>query len=146
MPATKSPTKSPVKQASLFSFFNKKSTPTKPSSPKPASSKPPPSSSPVKKSPPKKKNAWNAKLVSQVQIGTRLSVLWPDDDEYYPCKVTEQKSGTTVFTLLYDDGEVETLDLAGEVFKVLEDAKKMKKKVEKDKKNKVESRQEETQK
>jgi len=60
--------------------------------------------------------------------------------------VTEQKSGTTVFTLLYDDGEVETLDLAGEVFKVLEDAKKMKKKVEKDKKNKVESRQEETQK
>jgi DNA mismatch repair protein MSH6 len=63
-------------------------------------------------------------LLSMVQVGTAISVYWPDDDEYYNAKVTSKKrepsGNSNVVTLLYEDGEVETIDLTHEVFKILD--------------------------
>lgn len=64
------------------------------------------------------------KLLDKVQVGTAISVYWPDDNEYYNAKVTAKKrepsGNSNVVTLLYEDGEVETIDLKHEVFKILE--------------------------
>jgi len=61
-------------------------------------------------------------LLSKIIVGkTRLSVLWPDDDTYYPCIVQAHcpnSSSKYVFNLRYDDGEVETLDLKSENFRI----------------------------
>jgi len=67
-----------------------------------------------------------------IKVGTRLSVFWPDDKEYYPAKVTSIKrdSESIVTTLFYDDGEVETVDLVGEKFKFLDDTVSKKTKVD----------------
>jgi len=51
-------------------------------------------------------------------------VLWPDDDKYYPATITAKKrhfsqTSQNVVTLVYDDGDVETLDLSKEKFKLL---------------------------
>eukprot|EP00557_Chaetoceros_sp_GSL56_P011381 CAMPEP_0176479518 /NCGR_PEP_ID=MMETSP0200_2-20121128/1784_1 /TAXON_ID=947934 /ORGANISM="Chaetoceros sp., Strain GSL56" /LENGTH=1447 /DNA_ID=CAMNT_0017875571 /DNA_START=124 /DNA_END=4464 /DNA_ORIENTATION=+ len=64
------------------------------------------------------------RLLSMIKVGTAISVYWPDDDEYYNAKVTAKKrqpsENSNVVTLLYDDGEVETLDLTHEAFKILD--------------------------
>ena len=67
--------------------------------------------------------------LTQIQVGTRISVFWPDDNEYYAATVMAKKrhlvsgdnSGASknVMTLVYDDGDVETVDLTKEQFKVL---------------------------
>jgi len=57
-------------------------------------------------------------IISDIHVGTRISVYWPDDDEYYTAKVTSIKNGS-IFTLLYDDGDVEHVDLRKEDFKIL---------------------------
>jgi hypothetical protein len=113
------------KQGTLFSFFSKK----KPSEngPKAAEKVSKSSSESMKQSPPvTSSNAVSnpqAKLLASVTVGCTLSVYWPNDDEYYTAKVTAKKSSVSsnsnVFTLLYDDGEVETLDLTNEKFKLV---------------------------
>ena len=59
-------------------------------------------------------------------MGSTLSVYWPADQEYYTAKVSAKKrepSGTSnVVTLLYEDGEVETIDLTNEKFKIVDDS------------------------
>ena len=57
-------------------------------------------------------------------------MYWPDDDEYYPCTIHEQRCNHPpshpgyVFELHYEDGEVETVDLSRERFKILGGSKK----------------------
>ena len=48
-------------------------------------------------------------------VGARISVFWPDDNAYYP-GVIAARSGRHVVTIRYDDGGVETVDLAKETF------------------------------
>jgi DNA mismatch repair protein MSH6 len=80
---------------------------------------------------PSTKRSKQDQLLASINAGMTLSVFWPADQEYYTAKVTAKKrqpSGTgtghsNVFTLLYDDGEVETIDLTNEKFKIVEDAK-----------------------
>ena len=59
-------------------------------------------------------------------MGSNLSVYWPADQEYYNATVSAKKrepSGTSnVVTLLYEDGEVETIDLTNEKFKIVDDS------------------------
>lgn len=90
-----SPPKKNLKQGNLFSFFAKKDNSTK--------------------SPKQQEKKVDDEL--GIPLGTKLSVLWPDDDEYYTCKV-EGKRGN-MYTILYDDGDVETVDLRNETYKVL---------------------------
>jgi DNA mismatch repair protein MSH6 len=68
--------------------------------------------------------------VRRLKVGNRVEVLWPDDNEYYAAKIVDIKrcgpndNGTgskPMFSLLYDDGETEELDLNGEDFRVLLD-------------------------
>ena len=56
--------------------------------------------------------------IRTIPRGTRLSVYWPDDDQYYPGTITNiTKRGR--FHISYDDGDVETVDLTKELFKLL---------------------------
>jgi len=117
------------KQGTLFSFFSKKKPSETSDAPKEAKEKvkvnkassesiaktPPVASSNVLSNP-------QADLLASITVGCTLSVYWPNDDEYYTAKVTAKKnthSNTNIFTLLYDDGEVETLDLTNEKFKLV---------------------------
>jgi len=64
-------------------------------------------------------------------VGTRLAVYWPDDDEHYPCTIHahQPRRGQDpghLYELHYDDGEVETIDLARESFSVIGGKKKKK--------------------
>eukprot|EP00586_Coscinodiscus_wailesii_P008924 CAMPEP_0172523302 /NCGR_PEP_ID=MMETSP1066-20121228/293589_1 /TAXON_ID=671091 /ORGANISM="Coscinodiscus wailesii, Strain CCMP2513" /LENGTH=1339 /DNA_ID=CAMNT_0013306373 /DNA_START=56 /DNA_END=4076 /DNA_ORIENTATION=- len=107
------------KQGSLFSFFTKKSnsTPTKakPSqsskltSPPPASLKKPSSSS----------TRESKSRLPELVIGTRVGIFWPEDDEYYPAKITGRVGNSSVCHILYDDGEKETVDMNKEEYKLL---------------------------
>lgn len=113
------------KQGTLFSFFSKK----KPSenAPKATEKVSKASSESVKQSSPVASSNTvsnpQSELLKNVVVGCTLSIYWPNDDEYYTAKVTAKKtsanSNSNVFTLLYDDGEVETLDLTNEKFKLV---------------------------
>jgi len=62
----------------------------------------------------------NSTLLSKVHVGCIIAVLWPDDNEYYPARVTARgRNSDSVYTLLYEDGECETIDLRGEKFRFL---------------------------
>jgi DNA mismatch repair protein MSH6 len=132
-PASSSSTKS-LKQGSLFSFFSKKPA----DSPSASAAGPvatefqgqashpllPPllasaPSSAAASSAPNLKAPWQ-----QVTIGSRVEVYWPDDKAYYAASVTgQQRIGKSVFTLSYDDGEVERVDLSTEEFRMLDSSK-----------------------
>jgi hypothetical protein len=90
-------------QKNLFSFFSKK----------PKFPSPPAQPSTAEKAQLSAKAAEAAKL----PVGTRLSVYWPHDEEYYPCVIKERKSDGRVL-LHYDDGEEETIDLGKEEWKL----------------------------
>ena len=65
----------------------------------------------------------SSSLLSQVRVGTRVQVYWPDDDKYYPGRVTEliqTKNGPRLYKILYDDGDIETLDLSSQTFRVID--------------------------
>jgi DNA mismatch repair protein MSH6 len=93
----------PLKQGTLFSFFNKAKPPAASAVPatkqkeacEPAATKPPP----------------------QVKIGDRIEVYWKDDQEYYAATVTQHRQASSF--LEYDDGQTEWLDLAQEQFRIL---------------------------
>ena len=53
--------------------------------------------------------------LSTIQIGTKLSVYWPDDDKFYQGTITSiTPSG--LYHVSYDDGDLEELDLHKERF------------------------------
>ncbi|KAL7536643.1 hypothetical protein ACHAXR_011038 [Thalassiosira sp. AJA248-18] len=72
-------------------------------------------------------------LLSQITIGAKVEVYWGGDDTYYPGTVISHvvlKGGTRghdgkdkreghVYSIHYDDGEVENVDLATERFRVV---------------------------
>ena len=69
-------------------------------------------------------------MVSQVTVGSFVSVYWPLDDTYYQAKVvgastaatsTSSSSEDSIFTVAYTDGSVETLNLRQEKFRLLGD-------------------------
>lgn len=72
---------------------------------------------------PTPKQSGNNSQFHEVQVGTSLSIYWPDDDCYYDGKVTaknSQRDSSSSVKIIYEDGEVETVDLAKEKFKILE--------------------------
>ena len=69
-------------------------------------------------------------MVSQVTVGSFVSVYWPLDDTYYQARVvgastatpsTSSSSEDSIFTVAYTDGSVETLNLRQEKFRLLRD-------------------------
>jgi hypothetical protein len=59
--------------------------------------------------------------LAQVEIGSRVAVLWPDDDTYYGATVTQERNDKKKsFYLEYDDGEREWIDLRQHKFRLLE--------------------------
>ena len=61
--------------------------------------------------------------LDKVQIGSRVEVLWSDDEEYYQATVTqEQRSKKRPLSLVYDDGEREWIDLRQHKFRLIEEA------------------------
>mmetsp|Transcript_16905 Transcript_16905/g.36475 ORF Transcript_16905/g.36475 Transcript_16905/m.36475 type:complete len:705 (+) Transcript_16905:176-2290(+) len=70
-------------------------------------------------------------LISKITVGTKLAVYWQDDDAYYPGVVaahrpydSDDRLGHDVYTIEYDDGEVEMLELATERFRIIGEAEK----------------------
>jgi len=55
-----------------------------------------------------------------VKVGSRISVLWPQDGVSYPATVTAIDGRG--FSIRYDDGDVETLQLHEEEFDILPDS------------------------
>ena len=108
------------KQGTLFSFFSKKASPD--TGKKSFSSKSKVSKFSDLASSTSKESKIKTKLdeeIKRVKVGSRLSVYWPDDKKFYASKVTSIRNGGSLVTLLYDDGEVETVDLSVERFKIL---------------------------
>jgi hypothetical protein len=68
--------------------------------------------------PRRKSSSQDSKDQFTIQVGTRLDVFWPLDDQHYPATVTEQSTNGKVF-LTYDDGEKEWLNLTEHDFKLL---------------------------
>ncbi len=61
--------------------------------------------------------------LEKVQIGSRVEVLWSDDEEYYRATVTqEQMSKKRPLSLVYDDGDSEWVDLRQHKFRLVEGA------------------------
>ncbi|KAL7545746.1 hypothetical protein ACHAWF_009099 [Thalassiosira exigua] len=61
-------------------------------------------------------------LLSRVRIGTRVAIYWPNDDLFYHGTVVDHLPNDWqrhVYRIAYDDGEVETIDLAIEKMKIL---------------------------
>ena len=66
-------------------------------------------------------------------VGSKLEVYWPDDKAYYKATVTGQRnSGKPVFTLSYEDGEVERVDLSTEQFRILKEKPSKKRSIQED--------------
>jgi hypothetical protein len=61
--------------------------------------------------------------LEKVQIGSRVEVLWSDDEEYYRATVTqEQMNKKRPLSLVYDDGDSEWVDLRQHKFRLVEGA------------------------
>ena len=78
----------------------------------------------------KKVAASQLKLLSDIKVGTRLEILWPDDNTYYPGIVKAHHSMVSgkygsiedkgfIYTIHYDDGSEETLNMAHERFRII---------------------------
>ena len=60
-------------------------------------------------------------LVSQVTVGSYVSVYWPLDEIFYPARVVGAATAASSFTVAYTDNSVETLNLHQEKFRLLDD-------------------------
>ena len=70
-------------------------------------------------------NSKKEKLLSQLKVGSAISVHWPDDDEYYDARISARTNNTNqgdhIYTLVYDDGEVEyNINLRNEKFRIID--------------------------
>lgn len=69
----------------------------------------------------------NKTLLRQVQVGTRLAIYWDDDKKLYPASVQEvhadgnktKSSLPSVFSVKYEDGQIEKLGLADIPFQII---------------------------
>jgi hypothetical protein len=66
-------------------------------------------------------------VLDKIQIGTRLDIFWPLDNEYYSATVMAQASSPARISLLYDDGVTEWIDLTQHDFEVLSEQRRTKK-------------------
>lgn len=66
---------------------------------------------------PKKSSSQVGSLDGKSCVGRRLSVFWKDDQAWYFGVVKEFHEESGVHTVVYDDGDVEQLDLACEPIK-----------------------------
>lgn len=124
LPKSKSNTKPPSEAKS-------KSTSTSTTVQNPPSLKPSKVSKPTKSSASSASSSHKEILLSQLKVGSAISVYWPDDGEYYNAKISSRtKRGNNddnaddhVYTLIYDDGEVEhNINLRNEDFKLVGDS------------------------
>ena len=62
-------------------------------------------------------------LIASIDVGFTLNVYWPVDEKYYTAKVIsknqELSGNSNIVTLLYEDGDRETVDLTEEKFKIV---------------------------
>jgi hypothetical protein len=56
-------------------------------------------------------------LIRSIQLGSSIAIFWRDDRAWYTGTV-QRKSPSSIFTVAYEDGEVESLDLLEETFRV----------------------------
>ena len=94
------------------------------------------SSNPASSSSSSSFSAAHRMLLSEITVGMRLAVYWPDDDEHYPCTIRTHRlrrgqDPGHMYELHYEDGEVETINLARERFRVIRGKNKKKKEEEK---------------
>ena len=69
----------------------------------------------------------NKTLLRQVKVGTKLAIFWDDDKKLYPALVQEVHAGGTktkpnlpsVFSVQYEDGQIEKLGLADIPFQII---------------------------
>ena len=57
--------------------------------------------------------------LAKVKIGSRVAVLWPDDDKFYEATVTQERNNRRPLHLVYDDGKCEWIDLRQQNFRLL---------------------------
>ncbi|KAL7545528.1 hypothetical protein ACHAWF_008869 [Thalassiosira exigua] len=57
-------------------------------------------------------------LLPQICKGVMLEIYWEEDDKYYPGVVVEHHGGHD-YTIRYDDGEKEKIDMAEEKFRIV---------------------------
>ena len=145
----KEPPKGSLKQGNLFSFFSKKpvtnNTSKKPASTAASTAKaastsnksksplaskttavsqtstPPPSPPLSTKSSSSKSSSNLSKNPDwkQVTLGTKISVYWPDDEQFYEAQVQKQRGSSSTFYLKYDDDEEEWIDISTEQFQII---------------------------
>ena len=60
--------------------------------------------------------------LGKVSVNDRIAIYWPNDDEWYEGVITEYDSFKKQHKVNYDDGQVESLNLANEKFKILKDS------------------------
>ena len=74
-------------------------------------------------------------LLSKIAVGCRISIFWPDDETYYPSRVTgRDPESDQIFRVMYDGGECETVDLGKEKFRLLKGGKMKKEKISEERK------------
>lgn len=73
--------------------------------------------------PPTQTPADRTKLLSQVDVGSRIEVYWTGDKRYYPGTLASRvlSLGPHVYEVQYDDGDYHDLDLREERFRILKD-------------------------
>lgn len=76
-----------------------------------------------KRKKPKRQSTPKAITADMVSTPKRISVYWPDDDEYYEGLATKKKDHKNQLFVEYDDGESEWLDLHKMTIRILGDAK-----------------------
>mmetsp|Transcript_11645 Transcript_11645/g.24937 ORF Transcript_11645/g.24937 Transcript_11645/m.24937 type:complete len:127 (+) Transcript_11645:147-527(+) len=59
--------------------------------------------------------------LSNITVGTKLAVYWPEEDAYYSGIVTTRHQKHCMCTVRYDDGDTETINLAEEQFRIVHD-------------------------
>ena len=57
--------------------------------------------------------------LAAVEVGSRVAVYWPNDDQYYEATVTRERNTKKAFYLEYDDGSSEWIDLRQHRFRLL---------------------------
>jgi hypothetical protein len=58
-------------------------------------------------------------FTTNAQVGSRVAVFWPDDDQCYEATVTRERSKKRHVYLEYDDGDCEWIDRRQHTFRLL---------------------------
>jgi hypothetical protein len=60
--------------------------------------------------------------VAKIDIGSRVAVHWPKDNNYYEATVTREQNNEKPFCVVYDNGQYEWIDFRHRKFRLLEGA------------------------